>query len=1274
MSKTVAAERFLMPRRVLPVLGTIGLSLLLLFGWSYAQRGTIAPRGVQWIWTDEGEPLKQAPTGLRFFRALFEVDRDPAEVKLYLVCDDAFVAYVNGVRVGSSRSWQSGSVFDITDKVRIGRNALAVEATNRGGPAGLAGWVFVRTKPGNHYVYPTNQSWRWATEPSEGWMMPEFPHDRWRPVKVLGAFGTVGPWGEIGFGTEGRFRALEGFHVEMVADPELTGSIIAFGFDTQGLPLLSVERGPIIRLHDDDGDGVYERKSVVCDQVSYCQGLLAYDPKTYYFVGMQQQGKKVVTGLWRGLDEDEDGKVDKVELLHQVRGRIAEHGPHAILVGPDGYLYFVTGNHAWVNLDPPAHSPVRMLYEGVLLPRYEDAHGHARGIRVPGGTIWRLDPDARDWTLETAGFRNEYDIGFNRVGEVFTFDSDMEWDEGLPWYRPVRVNHCPSGAEFGWRSGCAKWPPYYVDSLPATVDIGRGSPTGVVFYHHTVYPARFHDAFFIADWSYGRIFAVSFKRQGASYSGEAELFLLGKPLNVTDLDVGPDGFLYFTTGGRGTEGGLYRVVYGEAGSAGPPLADLEGEEAVLAALQQPQPWSAWGRERVRKLKAAAGDAWQRVLNRVILDEEEGTGTRVLALSYLLQFGPEPDMKLTRRLMRSSDRELRAWAAVLIARLGPKDAEKLLGELLQDSEPIVQRRAIEGFLRLTRPVPKPLLRPVLASTDRFLRFAGLLALERTDPESWADWLDEQDRRVAIMAVVALNRGGAVARSDHWTNQAFSTCWRLLQTTTGADDELEVLRGIQLSLINSEKRTRPEQLVEQIAEEILRRFPSGDWRVNREYARLLAYLEPDGTVEKLVEALESCGTVDQADRAQAIHYARCLVACEKGWTGQLRRRYLKWFDVSADWDGGHSYRGYLMNFLRDFLRRVPEEEKLALVADAAQYRLAALEIVRRLDQNNGAAYVPLLDEALREGTLPREDVLLALGRVRQPEAERIVLHWYRSHPEDRPAALIALANYAKQAYREIFLQGLKHDDPRVVRAALQGLRRCQPEGPDDYRAVLETALRLGQPVGMAAVHTLRRWTGKDFGAKPEQWRNELDQFLAWYRETYPNAAPVGGSGKYREWTLEELLEAVEQHIGSADPERGKLVFMKASCVNCHKVGSFGKGIGPDLSTLGNRFSRKDILEAILTPSKTISDQYKTYTILTTRGQIINGMRAPDEDGKIVLLLSDATTVRIPKDEVEEIVESSVSIMPDGLLNTLSAQEIADLVAFLEAAQVETASGSR
>ena len=179
----------------------------------------------------------------------------------------------------------------------------------------------------------------------------------------------------------------------------------------------------------------------------------------------------------------------------------------------------------------------------------------------PGGYIVRTDAGGKTWELLLAGYRNAYDFDFNADGEMFTFDSDMEWDWGTPWYRPTRVIHSVIGGEYGWRSGTSKWPSYFEDSLPATVDIGIGSPTGVCFGYGTKFPAKYQKALYVMDWSYGRILAVHLMPDGASYFGSKETFVKGKPLNVSDMEIGPDGALYFTVGGRGTQSGLYRVTY-----------------------------------------------------------------------------------------------------------------------------------------------------------------------------------------------------------------------------------------------------------------------------------------------------------------------------------------------------------------------------------------------------------------------------------------------------------------------------------------------------------------------------------------------------------------------------------------------------------------------------------------------------------------------------------------------------------------------------------------
>jgi putative heme-binding domain-containing protein len=308
-------------------------------------------------------------------------------------------------------------------------------------------------------------------------------------------------------------------------------------------------------------------------------------------------------GLYRVRDTNADGELDEVRLLREFAGGGGEHGPHAVLLAPDGKsLRVVCGNQTRLTQFDQTRVPP-IWGEDHLLRRMPDGNGFMRGVLGPGGAIYSVDPEGKSWELVTVGFRNEYDAAFNRYGDLFTYDADMEWDFNTPWYRPTRVCMCASGAEFGWRNGAGKWPAYYPDSLPAVVDIGPGSPTGVSFGYGAKFPAKYQDAFFICDWSYGKLYAVHLTPDGSAYSGVAEEFVAGTPLPLTDVVVRPeDGALYFTIGGRNTQSGLYRVTYSGSESTAPSRGDdrFADQRALRAKLE-----SFHG----RKDPAAASVAW-----------------------------------------------------------------------------------------------------------------------------------------------------------------------------------------------------------------------------------------------------------------------------------------------------------------------------------------------------------------------------------------------------------------------------------------------------------------------------------------------------------------------------------------------------------------------------------------------------------------------------------------------------------------------------------------
>ncbi len=292
--------------------------------------------------------------------------------------------------------------------------------------------------------------------------------------------------------------------------------------------------------------------------------LYAFD--SLYVMVDEVPGKQ---GLWRLRDTNGDDQFDEFKYLRAMRGS-GEHGPHSLALSPDGQsIYFSNGNHT----DLPAlmeKSRAVRWDEDHLLPRMWDARGHAKNKYAPGGYVGRTDRDGKSVELFALGFRNHYDLAFDQNGELFTYDSDMEWDQGSPWYMPTRINHVVDAGDYGWRSGAGRWPDYYADSLPAALNIGPGSPTGTVFGTGAKFPAKYQQALFAADWTYGTLYAIHFTPDGATFRGAKEEFVSGKPLPLTDLIVNPrDGALYFAVGGRRTQAALYRVTYTGSESTAP---------------------------------------------------------------------------------------------------------------------------------------------------------------------------------------------------------------------------------------------------------------------------------------------------------------------------------------------------------------------------------------------------------------------------------------------------------------------------------------------------------------------------------------------------------------------------------------------------------------------------------------------------------------------------------------------------------------------------------
>ncbi|MBC8289968.1 MAG: NPCBM/NEW2 domain-containing protein, partial [Planctomycetes bacterium] len=382
----------------------------------------------------------------------------------------------------------------------------------------------------------------------------------------------------------------KGFVVERIFSGPVAeiGSWVALGVDAKGRLISADRQGPLYRITPPP-KGAKGKKAIakvekLPVEVGGANGLLqAFG--SFYVVGKGRGKWNGKSGLFRLTDSTDDDQYDKVEFLIPLAVG-SDHHAHAVILSPDKTrLMILCGN----STDPPpdlATRHIRHQSEDHLLPR-GTYYGHNTGRKAPGGFVITCKPDGTDRTFLCAGFRNPYDIALNADGELFTFDADMEYDVGGPWYRATRVNHCVSGGDYGWRWGAGKWADWFPDAVATTVDIGRGSPTGIVFGYGAKFPAKYQQALFLCDWTYGRILAVHLQESGATYTGTFEEFLFGPGNPVSDIVIHPDGAMYFVTGGRRNPTALYRVTYQGKESTKPvDLIETKTPAAELRALRR----------------------------------------------------------------------------------------------------------------------------------------------------------------------------------------------------------------------------------------------------------------------------------------------------------------------------------------------------------------------------------------------------------------------------------------------------------------------------------------------------------------------------------------------------------------------------------------------------------------------------------------------------------------------------------------------------------------
>jgi len=824
--------------------------------------GGLAP----WIWGDD----ENAP-----YRLTKTFPGGAGRAMLVATCDNTMTVFLNGRQIAASTAWQRPVRIEVTGDLREGDNELAVMVANAGGPAGFSCRLEIVAGDGSRRSILSDDSWtaRPAGDPAAQ-----------APVAArIVAKAGQGPWGGVLAGEavaagEQPFAVPAGFAVErlFVVPRDELGSWVSLAVDPEGR-LYASDQGDkgLVRISpaplDGSGETIVEQ---VPAEITGAQGLLwAFD--ALYVVCNGGTG----SGLYRVTDSDGDEMPDAVEKLRALAGG-GEHGPHNLLLSPDGTrLFVICGNNTKIpfgvtNVTAPqtmggmreTQRRVKLATDGssrlpanwdedVVVPRMWDGNGHATGVLAPGGFIASTDPDGKQWEVWSAGYRNPYDFAFNADGELFAYDADMEWDFGTPWYRPTRVNHATSGSEFGWRSGTAKWPASFADSLPEVVDIGPGSPVGVCFGYGARFPAKYQRALYVCDWTFGTMYAIHLEPEGASYAGTTEEFVSRTPLPLTDAVIGRDGAMYFAVGGRGGQSELYRVHY----TGSEPTGAVDARDPRHAAKRAL-------RRELESLHRAADDP-------------------AAAVAKALPALADPD-----RFIR--------YAARVALEHQPVD--RWQAEALAVAEP---RGRIEAAIAVAR------------QADPEAQPAVLAALDGIDPAA-----AEPNELLALVRAYQL----ALIRLGPPSPEAAATiAERLMPLFPSGSFDLD--RELSSLLVAVRAPGIATKLVAKLA-------------VPTESADITNLAPDEGELRRLIERNAGYGSAVRASLEKRgdllqIHYAYVLrtlrdLPGSPMWTAADRRAYYEWFGRARQWAGGNSFRKFLVNIESESLAGLSENEKLAL----------------------------------------------------------------------------------------------------------------------------------------------------------------------------------------------------------------------------------------------------------------------------------------------------------------------------------------------------------
>lgn len=1027
-------------------------------------------------------------------------------------------------------------------------------------------------------------------------------------------------------------HAADGVSVSLWASEPLVNNPTSMDIDSRGRVWLSeglnyrmkqrqfenlkrIDKADRIKvLSDTDGDGKADSVTIFADGIFPVPLGLAVEE---IWEDGRQTGTRVYIGNSPDLlvleDTDGDDVADRREvLLTGFRGVDSDHGLHGMTFGPDGKLYFTVGD--------ARYGADRVQSREVTFD-VTDRSGRRLSCSNFGTTL-RVNRDGTQLEVLSSGHRNNYEAAVDSYGNVFGSDNDDDGNRGARMYWVME------GGQYGYQhpGSSRHWAEELPGLIPKLAGTGNGAPCGLCVYEGDHLPEKYFGSVLQIDSGTRQVNVHPLHRHGAGFRSDYKVLLKGDDawFRPVDLAVAPDGSVlvcdWYDAGVGGnrfsdqTTGRIYRLTTTSANAANTPEPD-NGRTQLAAntssALKSP---NATTRLAARDTLVSRGAAARNDLLTLFQNGRPHVRARALCVLHDL---PETGTTDTIAALSDSDARIREAALQLLGR----DAVR---------EQVVEPDAA----RTTKPPATRFLDqllPLASDPDAGVRRALLMAIRNVPSDALGDSLttlaaswDGRDRYyLEALRAALIHREAAEIRVvfDRLADQALKTGWSTNPVavppyypigTNDAflrpDDQLPPanaasrLAGLAWSLQSAESLPALERLLGK----------------NKSPAVEEAIMFALGSIEDAAAGRILLSRLDSADVAP-----------------ESKRRVLRQLGtgIAGPWQALSSKTA-----LRSALTAALDEPPLQAVA---------IECISRCRLAGFGDRLMLLARNDTLAPQTRAAAVTALGALNHAPAHQLTKALVAS-VQGRPtggliatAALDATHALSGNAGRDV-LTGTLTDTAM----------------PGDLR---RRSLQLLTESFPGVTHVLELRENKTF---PDDLESELSFLLHNHadrrvRNLAETALPTTASGKKKVHSAASVLSL------AGNVARGRKLFethKEAACARCHRVTGEGPLVGPDLASIGLKYGDKELLYHIQNPSGAINYSFVAHTFVLDSGKVLTGLVTDRNDGEVTIGIATGQKVSFPASEIEDEIPQSVSLMPEGLVSSLTPQQVADLVEFL------------